>query len=43
MTNQMKDFFFSANENSLFNQDLKLAKYWKDLTSDDQSAFWQKI
>ena len=43
MTNQMKDFFFSANENNLFNQDLKLAKYWKDLTQDDQSAFWQKI
>lgn len=39
----MKDFFFTPNENNLFNQDMKLAKYWKDLNQDEQSTFWQTI
>jgi hypothetical protein len=39
----MKDFFFSTNENNLFNTDMKLAKFWKDLSSDEQANFWLKI
>lgn len=43
LSNQMKEFFFSTNENNLFNQDLKLAKFWKDLSPEEQSNFWLKI
>jgi hypothetical protein len=43
LTNQMKDFFFSQNENNLFNQDIKLAKFWKDLNPEEQADFWLKV
>jgi hypothetical protein len=39
----MKDFFFSTNENNIFNTDMKLAKFWKDLSPDEQANFWLKI
>lgn len=34
---QMNQFFYSQNDNSIFNQDLKLAKFWRDLKSNERS------
>ena len=43
LTNQMKEFFFRSSENNMFNQDLKLAGFWKDLSPDEQTQFWAKV
>lgn len=31
ISNQMKEFFYSQDDNTIFNQDLKLAKFWREL------------
>jgi len=39
----MKDFFFTQNENHMYSQDLKLAKFWRDLKPKEKENFWKKV
>ena len=39
----MKEFFFSQDDNTIFNQDLKLAKFWRELKPADRTKFWRKV
>ena len=43
LTNQMKDFFFTQNDNHAYSQDMKLAKFWRNLKPKEKEAFWKKI
>lgn len=39
----MKDFFYTSNENHMYSQDLKLAKFWRDLKPKERDQFWKTI
>lgn len=39
----MKDFFFLQGENHIYNDDVKLAKFWRDLRANEQAEIWDKV
>ena len=46
LSKDMKDFFFCQQETlngNLYEQDLKLAKFWRDLKQNEIDGFWSKI
>ena len=43
LSNPMKDFFYTSNENHMYSQDLKLAKFWRDLKPKERDQFWKTI
>ena len=43
LTNPMKEFFHTSQENHIYTDDVKLAKFWKDLKPKEKDQFWKAI
>ena len=39
----MKEFFYTQKENHLYEQDLGIARFWKELKSKEQDKIWNKV
>ena len=43
LQNNMKEFFFSNNDNHLYTVDLKLAKFWKESKPKEKESIWTTV
>lgn len=43
LSNQMKDFFFTQDQNNIYTDDLRLAQFWKELRPAEANKIWEGI